>query len=313
MKDSYDIIIIGGGPAGLTAGLYSCRAGLETLLLEKFTPGGQAVLTDLIENYPGFPDGIQGPALLELMERQARKVGLEVITDEAVSIEPSSISGQRMIDIKTKSKSYTAGAAIVAVGASPRMLGVPGERQFHGRGVSYCATCDGPMYKGKDVVVVGGGNAAVEEALYLTKLVKHVSLVHRRDRLRAHDILAKRIMGHKNVTIHWNSLLEEIVGDKKVSGVRIKDLKTGRVELKKCEGVFIFVGTEPNTKFLSGALDMDEAGYIIVDKNLSSSFPGAFACGDCTSKELRQIVTACGEGALAAESARRYLEGTVIF
>lgn len=308
-KDVYDIIIVGGGPAGLTAGLYAARAGLKTLLIETFSVPVQAVVTDRIENYPGFPDGIGGFELIEKFKNQAKKFGLEFVVGNVVKIEKNT-----EWHVVIEENIYNSLSIIVATGASPQKLNVPGEDKFKGKGVSYCAVCDGALYKGKDIVAIGGGDTAVEEALFLTKFCRKVTLIHRRDRLRAVKILQERVLSNKKTEFVWDSVVSEILGSQKIEAVRIKNIKTQEEKNLSCDGVFIFVGLIPNTSFLKGIIELNEKEYIVVDENMKTSKEGIFACGDCRKKLLRQVVTACGDGAMAAFSARQYIEelkGTV--
>ncbi len=302
----YDIVIIGAGPAGLTAGIYAARARMNTALIEKAAPGGQALTSETIENYPGMPFGIAGPDLMTKMAEQAREFGLDVMSEEAVEIVQGP-EGQKVAKMKD-GKEYASLAIIVASGAQPRKLEAPGEEELRGKGVSYCATCDGPLFKDRDVVVVGGGDTAVEEALFLSKFARYVTIVHRRDRLRAARILQERVESNPNIDFIWNSQVTEILGKEKVEGVKVKDVQTGGQNYVPCWGLFISVGLQPNTKFLKGIVDMDEDGYIITDEKMKTSCDGIYACGDCRKKLLRQVVTACGEGATAAVAAQRYVE-----
>jgi len=300
----YDVIIIGGGPAGLTAGIYASRARLKTLVVESFSVPCQAVTTDHIENYPGFPDGVNGFELIEKFKKQAGKFGTEFIAAEVREIKEAK-PGWRIL---TEDKTYTTSSIIIAAGASPKRLDVPGEDKFRGRGVSYCGTCDGALFKNKEIVVVGGGDTALEEALFLTRFVKKATVIHRRDALRGTKILQERAFADKKIEFAWDSVVTEITGAAKVAGVKIKNVKTNAMTDFSCDGVFIFAGYKPNTDFLKGAVPLDEAGYIISDDNCLTSKAGIFACGDCRKKLLRQVVTACGEGATAAFSCRHYLE-----
>lgn len=300
--ENYDIIIIGGGPAGLTAGIYASRARMRTLLIEKLSPGGQAALTEIIENYPGFPEGIAGPELMKKIREQAIKTGLEIVSGEVTGMEI-----KKKI-VKTKDEEYKALAIIVASGAQPRKLGVPGEDQLLGKGVSYCAICDGPLFKEQDIAVVGGGDSAVEEALFLTKYARKVILIHRRDRLRATKILQERALANERIEIVWNSVVTEILEKEGVDGVRIKNKKTKKERKIPCKGVFISVGIIPATAFLGGLIETDKGGYILTDEGMKTPQEGIYACGDCRKKLLHQIVTACGEGALAAFAATKYVE-----
>jgi len=300
----YDIIIIGGGPAGLTAGLYTSRSGLKTLLLEKVAPGGQAALAWTIENYPGFPEGINGPELTERIEKQAEKYGLEIKSGEVAKVKVSSKDerSKGMLEkvIKTEEgEEYKTVALIVATGTRPRKLGVPGEERLIGRGVSYCATCDGPLFKNRKVVVVGGGDAAVEEALFLSKFAEKTTLIHRRDELRATKIVQERAVSNPKLEFLWKSTVTEILGETEVEGVKVRNIETGKDLTLEAKGVFIYIGTIPNTGFLKGIIEMDNKGFIITDENMETSVKGIYACGDVRKKLLKQVVTACGEGATA--------------
>ena len=303
----YDIAIIGGGPAGLTAGLYGARAGLKTLILEKLSPGGQVVTTDIIENYPGFVEPIGGYELAEKMITQATKCGAEIRSVEVTSIGAHPEKEQKVISLGDES--ISALSVVIATGAHHKRLGVPGEDRFWGRGISCCATCDGMFYRDKHVAVVGGGDAAIKEAIFLTRFVSKITLIHRRDRLRAAKILQDRILalGDK-VEFAWKSVVKEILGDNQVQAVRLSSVDAGEERVLECDGVFLFVGFSPNTDFLRGFMELDERGYIITDDNMATSVPGVFACGDARKKLFRQIITACGEGATAAYSAEMYVD-----
>lgn len=301
---NYELIIIGGGPAGLTAGIYAQREGIKTLLLEKIALGGQIVLSENVENYPGFPEAISGLELVQRMEKQARKFGLEIVNEEVKSLE---VKSEKSRIVKTESKEYESQAVIVATGTQPKKLGVPGEERLVGKGVSYCATCDGPFFKNREVAVVGGGDTAVQEAIFLAGLAKKVFLIHRRAQLRAAGILQERAKANPKIEFVWDSIVAEIIGEAKVEGLRIKNLKTGKLQTIGIDGVFMLVGVEPQTKFLKGLLQTDGNGYIITDENMQTSVPGIFACGDCRKKLLRQVVTACGEAATAAFAAGQYI------
>jgi thioredoxin reductase (NADPH) len=305
----YDVVIIGGGPSGLTAGIYTSRARLKTLVIESFSVPCQALATDHIENYPGFPDGINGFELIEKFKKQAGQFGAEFVEGEVRNIKEHREGDRSGWKIETEDKSYTALSVIIASGASPKRLDVSGEDRFRGKGVSYCATCDAALFKNKEVVVVGGGDAALEEALFLTRFVKKLTLVHRRDALRAAKILQERAFSNKKIDFTWGSIVSGISGDNKVTAVRIRNLKTEKEIDLPCEGVFIFVGYKPNTDFVKGLIELDENGYIVADDNCNTSKKGVFACGDCRKKLLRQVVTACGDGALAAFSAQHHIEG----
>jgi len=301
----YDVVIIGGGPSGLTAGIYASRARLKTLLIESYSVACQAVTTDHIENYPGFPEGINGFELIGKFKKQAEKFGTEFIVGEVKDIKENKPVWQ----VETDDKSYTCRAVIIASGARPKILGIPGEDKFRGKGVSYCGTCDGVLFKNKEVVVAGGGDTALEEAIFLTRFAKKVTVIHRRNALRGTKILQERAFANKKIEFVWDAVISEILGETKVSAVKVKDVKTGAEKNLSCDGVFIFVGYAPNTVFLKDILPLDQSGYIIADDNCLTSKVGIFACGDCRKKLLRQVVTAAGDGATAAFACQHYLEG----
>ncbi|MFA5148801.1 MAG: thioredoxin-disulfide reductase [Candidatus Omnitrophota bacterium] len=300
----YDIVIIGGGPAGLTAGIYASRARLKTLLLEKMAPGGQILTSPLLENYPGFSEGVTGFGVIEEMVKQAGRFGLEIKTGEALKIEEN--GGRKAISSDTGE--YSASAVIFAMGASYSKLAVPGEEKLSGRGVSYCATCDGPLYKNKEVAVVGGGDTAIEEALHLAKFCSKVYVIHRRDELRATKILQERAFAEKKITVVWDAVVTEILGTSKVEGVMTKGVKTFEQKIVPVSGVFLAVGFTPHTGIAKGLVATDDKGYIITDEDMAASRAGFFAAGDCRKKLLRQFVTACGDGATAAFAAQKYIE-----
>jgi thioredoxin reductase (NADPH) len=303
----YDVIIIGGGPGGLTAGLYSARSRMRTLLLEGSSTVSQITVTDLIENYPGIPE-IGGFELIDRMKQQALSFGLEVRSEQVLSVRPSPGAPSRWI-VAAEGGEYETFAVIVATGAVWRNLGVPGEKALTGRGVSYCATCDGPFYRGKAVAVVGGGDAAIQEALFLTRFAREVTIVHRRDRLRAAEILQERVRANEKIRFAWNSVVEEIVGEAAVSAVRLRDVgDPGIKTVLPVDGVFIFIGLNPNTDFVREVVNRDGNGYIIVDGDMKTSAEGIFACGDCIRKHFRQVVTACGDGATAAHAAELHVD-----
>jgi thioredoxin reductase (NADPH) len=301
----YDVIIVGAGPAGMTAAIYTTRAGYKTLIVDKAAPGGQASNTDLIENYPGFPDGVSGPELMMKFYEQAGNLGAQYSFENITELK---LEG----DVKkviTPSNTYEARAVIIATGARPLTLGVPGEDKFIGQGVSYCATCDGFFFKGKNVVVVGGGDTAVQEALYLTKICSKVTLIHRRDQLRATKILRDKILANEKVEVIWDTVVEEIIGENQVEGVRIHNLKTGEKSILPTEGVFVFIGYLPNSDFLSSPIELDQRGYIISDSGLRTNIPGVFVIGDVRQKAIRQVATAVGDGAQVVVALSEYLEG----
>jgi thioredoxin reductase (NADPH) len=304
-KNIYEVIIIGGGPAGLTAGLYTSRSRLHTLLIETGLLGGQMTTTELIENYPGFPQGVIGDELSRLMEEQAKRFGLEVVSKEVVEVETD---GDLKI-VKADDAIYHCKALIICTGNEWRKLGVPGEKEFTGKGVSYCATCDGAFFRDSQIIVVGGGDSALTEALYLTKFAKEIKIIHRRDALRGTKIYQERVFANPKIKLIWDSVVQEIKGDSVVQSVLIKNVKTGEISELKAEGVFLFVGLLPRTQFLKGLVQMDDAGYIVTNENCESSVEGIFAAGDCRKKLLRQVTTAVGDGATAAFAAEKYLEG----
>lgn len=300
----YDVVIVGGGPAGLTAGLYTSRSRLRSVLIENGLLGGQMTTTENVENYPGFPRGIAGDELSRLMEEQAKRFGLEVISEYVVEVK---LQGDQKV-VTTEEKSYLCDVLIICTGTEYRKLGVPGEKEFAGKGVSYCATCDGAFFQGNQIVVVGGGDSALTEALYLTKFVKEVTIIHRRDALRGTKIYQEKIFANPKIKLLWNSAIQEIKGGQTVQSIRVKNLKTGEVTDHDIQGVFLFVGLAPRTQFLKGLLQMDEDGYILTDENGETSVKGIFAAGDCRRKLTRQIATAVGDGATAACAAEKYLE-----
>jgi len=304
----FDAIIIGGGPAGLTAGIYLSRARMNTLLIEKALPGGQAILTEIIENYPGFPYGIAGPELMQKMEEQAVRFGLKIEYGEAVDVKIKEGKEDKVKIVKINNQEYKTLTIILASGAEASKLGVLGEEELRGRGVSYCATCDAPFFKDQKIVVIGGGDTAIEEALYLTKFAQEVTVIHRRDRLRATKILQERVFSNKKMNFAWDSVVTKILGKEKVEGVLIQNKKTGEEKEIPCKGVFVFVGNIPNSKFLNEIIRLDKKGYIFTDDNMMTSQEGIYACGDIRKKLLRQVVTACGEGAAAAFAAQKYIE-----
>jgi thioredoxin reductase (NADPH) len=303
----YDSVIIGGGPAGYTAGIYAARSGLKTLLVEGAATVSQITITDLIENYPGIPDGINGFDLMQLFKKQALNFGLEIQARDVSSIRKND-NAPVIWDIVVENKSYRALSVIASTGAQWNKLGVPGEEEFAGKGVSYCATCDGPFYRNKDVVVVGGGDTAIQEALYLTHFAKKVTVIHRRDRLRAAAILQKRAFAEKKIDFVWKAKLAEVAGTEFVTGVKVADVESGKINTIEAEGIFIFVGRTPNTELFRNIVNLDKGGYIITDDNMRTSAAGIFAAGDCRAKLFRQVVTAAGDGATAIYSAELYVD-----
>lgn len=303
-KGPIDLIIIGGGPAGLTAGIYASRYGLDALLIEKALPGGAVSTNDRIENYPGFPEGISGALLAKHLEDQAKKMGQEIYFGTVTEIKDNGPQKNVLVDGKT----FTCSSLIIATGTEPQKLGTKGEDAFRGRGVSYCAICDGPFYKDKKVAVIGGGNAAVEEAIFLTKFAKLVTIIHRRDELRADKTLELEARGNPKIYFLWDSKIEEIKGADKVAEIVVSNIKTNKKSTIECNGIFIYIGTSPNTSFLKGQLKLDQRGFIITDEEMRTSHEGIFAAGDVRSKQLRQVITAASDGAIAAESTRNYLK-----
>ena len=299
-----ELIIVGGGPAGLTAGLYASRARLKTILLERLAPGGQVLTTDIVENYPGFPGGISGFELIDRMRRQAEDFGLEIRNQEVLKLDLS--HGKKIVT--TEKENLETKALILTSGATPKKLSVEGEGSFTGKGVSYCATCDGPFYRDMDVVVVGGGDTALEEAVFLTRFARKIYLIHRRDELRATKLLQERAMAQQKITFIWDSVVLKITGDTGVKRVNLKNVKTGEESQLAVEGVFIFIGYSPNNQLANGVLDLDNEGFVKTDINMETSIRGVFAAGDIRSKLLRQVSTAVGEGATAAVAAEKYLE-----
>ncbi|MBX6422207.1 thioredoxin-disulfide reductase [Thermosulfurimonas sp. F29] len=304
MEREFDLIIVGGGPAGLTAYIYAARARLRTVLVEKLSPGGQVLVTDWVENYPGFPEGISGAELMEKFAAQARALGLEPVLDEAVGLTPD--GDLRLVHL-AGGKTLAAPTVIIATGASPKKLGVPGEAELTGKGVSYCATCDGPFFRDEVIAVVGGGNTAVQESLFLTRFARKIYLIHRRDQLRATRILQERALSHPQIEPLWNTVVTEVLGEDRVEGLRIKNVKTGEESTLAVGGVFIFIGIKPQTEWLGGTVALDEAGFVVTDSETRTSLPGVFAAGDVRAKACRQIVTAAGDGAVAAYMAEHYL------
>lgn len=300
----YDLVIIGGGPAGLTAGLYAARARLNVILIEKIVPGGQVVISDWIENYPGFPEGISGPDLVQKMTDQVKRFDLNIENNEVIAIDLS----YPVKKITLNDRTITTSTIIIATGASPKKLGVPGEDTFFGKGISSCATCDAPFFKDRVVAAVGGGDTAVQESLFLTKFVKKVYLVHRRDRLRAEAILQERALASDKIEFIWDSVLTGINGLSHVENISVQNVKTGDITELSVDGCFIWVGILPNTQFLKDAVKLDEQGFIIADLNMETSVPGVFAAGDVRNTTLRQISTAVGDAAIAAFSAEQYIE-----
>ena len=299
------IVILGSGPAGLTAALYTARANFEPLVISGNQLGGQVSITYEVENYPGFPQGTTGPELVELMQKQAEKFGARILIDEVTEV---ALPGGGPFRVKTHGDEFEAEAVVVCTGASPKRLGVPGEEALIGRGVSFCATCDGFFFRGKEVVVVGGGDSALEEGLFLTRFANQVRVVHRRDELRAGETLKKRALGNEKMSFIWDTVVEEIQGNGKVEGVRLRNLKTGKEERLGTDGVFIYVGHFPNSDLFRGQLTMDDRGYLIADKQMMTSVPGVFAAGEIQDPVYRQVTTSVGQGAAAGMMVERWLE-----
>ena len=302
-QNHYDVIIIGSGPAGYTAGIYTSRANLSTLIISGTLPGGQLMTTSEVENYPGFPNGIFGPELMMNMRQQAERFGSVVVDDEVIKVDFK----KRPFTITTHAETYTAEATLVCTGASPRKLGIPAEQQFGGRGVSYCATCDGPFFKGENIVVVGGGDTAMEEATFLTKFGKSVMVVHRRDSLRASKILQQKALENPKIEFIWNNVVADIKGNNKISTVLVKDINTGKERTIETGGLFVAIGHEPNTAIFRGQLELDDKGYIVLKQHTKTSVEGVFAAGDVHDHRYRQAVTAAGFGCMAALDVEKWL------
>ena len=299
----YDMVIIGGGPGGYTAALYAVRAGLDTVLLEKFSAGGQMALTDQIDNYPGFENGIDGFTLAEKMKQGAERFGAQTRYAEVKKVD---LSASPKV-VETSEGTFYGRTVVFSTGANPRELGLPEEKELVGRGVAYCASCDGMFYRGKTVVVVGGGNTAAEDALLLSRLASKVILVHRRDTLRATKVYHEPLMQAENVEFRWNSVVTELLHGDKITGVRLKDVQTGEETVVECDGVFVSIGRKPATELVEGQLMLDRSGYVVADESTRTSIPGVFAVGDVRTKVLRQVVTAVADGATAVYYAEEYL------
>jgi thioredoxin reductase (NADPH) len=299
----YDLIIIGAGPAGLTAAIYAGRAAIVPLVLAGAMPGGQIASTDLVENYPGFPGGVNGFELAMNFQQQAEHFGAELVLEAATEVD----LGTNPFVVKTSNQTYQGRAVVIATGAFPRRLGIPGEREFFGRGVSTCATCDGFLFKEKTVVVIGGGDSAIDEGLFLTRFASDVIVVHRRDELRASKQLQERAFANPKMHFVWDSVPEEILGENTVTGVRVRNVKNDERTVIDASGVFVFVGLIPATKVFQGQLELNAAGYVVTDAHQQTSVPGVFAAGDVQNPEFRQCVVAAGAGASAAIQAERYL------
>lgn len=301
--ETENLIIIGSGPAGYTAALYASRENLNPLMISGFTKGGQLMLTTVVDNYPGFPEGIMGPELMELMKKQAEKFGTRFIDDNVSSVDLK----KSPLEVKVGDKSYYSKAIIISTGASSKWMEIPSEKKFIGKGVSSCATCDAFFFKNKDVIVVGGGDSAMEEASFLTKFANSVTIVHRRGEFRASKIMQDRVMSNPKIKIVWNSAVDEVLGSEKVNGVKLKDVNTGKITEMKIDGIFVAIGHTPNTAFLGGQLELDQKGYIVTQDEVKTKIEGVFAAGDVVDHLYRQAVTAAGSGAKAAIEARSYL------
>lgn len=303
MEKIYDMVIIGGGPGGYTAALYAARAGLRVMVLEKLSAGGQMALTHQIDNYPGFEEGIDGFTLGEKMQQAAERFG--AVTELAEADRLDLMADPKVIE--TSEGTFYGRTVVYAAGAGPRELGLPNEKQLIGRGIHYCAACDGMFYRGKTVVLVGGGNSAVSDALILSRIAKKVILVHRRDTLRATRIYHEQLNQAGNVEFRWNSTVEEVLSDGKVKGVVLRNVQTGETQQIECDGVFVSIGRKPNTDLVSGQLELDAGGYIMADESTCTNVPGVYAVGDVRTKALRQIITAAADGAVAVHHAEEYL------
>ena len=297
------VLVLGSGPAGFSAALYAARADLNPIVLAGMELGGQVAVTYTVENYPGFPDGVSGPGLVELFQKQAERFGAKVEFDTAEAVDLS----QRPFRVKTYNAEYLAEALIISTGATPKHLNVPGEKELTGRGVSYCATCDGWFFKDKNVVVVGGGDSALEESLFLTRYAQSVTIIHRRDELRAGAILQKRAMADPKIKFLWNSVVTEVKGEGSVKAISVQNVVTGAVTDMPIDGVFIFIGHTPNTQLFEGPLEMDDQNYLVTDKYMRTNVPGVFAGGEVADPHFRQVITSAGMGAAAAMQANHFL------
>lgn len=304
-KRVYDMIIVGGGPGGYTAALYAARAGLDTIVLEKLSAGGQMALTHQIDNYPGFEDGVDGFTLAEKMQKQAERFGAKSEYAEVTYMDLK--SAPKMVE--TSEGTFLGKTVVLATGATPKELGVEKEEDLVGRGIAYCAACDGMFYRGKTVVVVGGGNSAAADALLLSRIAKKVILVHRRDTLRATKIYHEPLMNAENVEFRWNSMVAELLHDDKLTGVRLRDVNTGEESIVECDGVFVSVGRKPATELVRGQLELDQSGYVVSGETTETNIPGVYVVGDVRTKLLRQVVTAVADGAMAVHMAEEYLAG----
>lgn len=299
------VVIIGSGPAGLTAALYTARANLNPVVLAGPQLGGQVAITYEVENYPGFPEGLEGPQLVEHFQKQAERFGARIEYDYVQEVD---FSHGSPFTVKAERATYEADTVIITTGATARRLGVPGEDQYVGHGVSYCATCDGFFFRGKDVVVVGGGDSALEEGLFLTRFATSVKIIHRRDALRAGPVLQQRVRSNEKISFVWDSVVDEVVGDQSVASVKLTNVKTGKSESLPAQGVFVFIGHDPNSELFKDQLDMDEHGYLVTNKLMSTSVDGVFAAGEIQDPVYRQVATSVGQGCAAGMSAIRWLE-----
>ena len=300
-----NLIIIGSGPAGYTAAMYASREGFEPLMISGFNRGGQLMLTGIIDNYPGFPEGIDGPKLMELMRAQAARFGARFIDDDVTDIDLK----KRPFEVSVGDQKYYSNSVIISTGASAQWLGLESERRLLGRGVSSCGTCDGPLFKGKDVVVVGGGDTAMEDSLFIAKFAKSVTIIHRREKFRASKILQNRVLSNEKIKVLWNSTVEEVLGSDRVTGVMVKDLNANKSSELKTDGLFVAIGHTPNTGFLKGQLELDSLGYIATKDEVKTGIEGVYAAGDVVDHIYRQAISAAGSGAKAALEVRAYLHG----
>lgn len=303
VKKKFDVIIIGAGPAGYTAAIYTSRAKRDTLIISGILPGGQLMLTTEVENFPGFAKGIMGPELMTTMRQQAERMGTTIIDDEVVNVD----FRHKPFKILTYSEEYEADAVIIATGATPRKIGAKGEQEFSARGVSYCATCDGPFFKNQEIVVAGGGDSAMEEAIFLTKFANKVHVIHRKDKLRASKVMQDRAFENKKIQFHWNTIIEEVKGNQKVSQITVKDVTTNKIDTLEVGGLFVAIGHEPNTKLFQGQIDFDAQGYIALKNHTQTNVEGVFAAGDVHDHRYRQAITAAAFGCMAAIDVDKYL------
>jgi len=302
-KKKYDVIIIGSGPAGYTAGIYTSRARRDTLIISGVLPGGQLMLTTEVENYPGFENGIFGPELMSIMRKQTERMGATIVDDEVVNVDFRHLP----FKVLTPSEEYESDAVIICTGANPRKIGVKGELEFGGKGVSYCATCDGPFFRNQEIVVTGGGDTAMEEAIFLTKFGKNIHIVHRRDKLRASQIMQDRAFENPKIKFHWNKVIEEITGKEKINQVIVRDVKTNEKQSLEAGALFVAIGHEPNTTLFKGQIELDDQGYIALKDLTKTSVEGVFAAGDVHDHRYRQAVTAAGFGCMAGIDVDKYL------